>query len=147
MLAIVFVTNTCFGNKRVVYADGQYRGRHPMMMGSTFIHTKQETNDYVHSFQTLFEHNSNLRNIKALGTDGDEAIMNASLSCFEPAITVHLLCSDHKKGNIERKPNELRASEAASKHILADIFGRRTGSIKENELIDSECVSEFDKSC
>ena len=73
--------------------------------------------------------------------------MNASLSCFEPTTTVHLLCSDHKKGNIERKLNELRAPETASKHILADIFGRRSGSIKENGLIDSECASEFDKSC
>jgi len=45
-----FVTNTCFENKRVDYANGRYRGRHPMMMGPTFIHTKQETNDYVHFF-------------------------------------------------------------------------------------------------
>ena len=98
-------------------------------------------------FQTLFELNSNLRNIKALGTDGEEGIMNSSLLCFESTATVHLLCSDHKKGNIERKLNELRAPETTSKHILADIFGRRTGSIKENGLIDSECASEFDKSC
>jgi len=58
-----------------------------------------------------------------------------------------LFCIDHKKGNIERKLNELRAPETTSKHILADIFGRRSGSIKENGLIDSECTSEFDKSC
>ena len=36
--------------------------------------------------------------------------------------------------------NKLRAHEAASKLILADIVGRRTGAIKENGLIDSECV-------
>jgi hypothetical protein len=42
--------------------------------GPTFIHTKQETNDYGHFFQTLLERNSNIRNIKVLGTDGEEAI-------------------------------------------------------------------------
>ena len=42
----------------------------------------------------------------------------------------------------------LRAPETASKHILADIFGRRKRfTEKENGLIDSNCVSEFDKSC
>jgi hypothetical protein len=33
--------------------------------------------------------------------DGDEAIMNASLVCFQDAQT--LLCSSHRKDNIQRK--------------------------------------------
>jgi hypothetical protein len=45
--------------------------------------------------------NPNLRAIQAIGSDGDEAIMNASLVCFQDAQT--LLCSSHKKDNIQRK--------------------------------------------
>jgi hypothetical protein len=87
--------------------------------------------------------NPNLRAIQAIGSDGDEAIMNASLVCFQDA--QKLLCSSHKKDNIQRKlKNDFRARVVASNHIIADIFGKDSESIYEKGLIDSITEQKFD---
>jgi hypothetical protein len=60
-----------------------------------------------------------LKTIQAIGYDGDEAIMNASQICFPNA--QKLLCSNHKKENIERKlKGNLRARDATANHILCE---------------------------
>lgn len=62
--------------------------------------------------------------------------MNASVICFQDA--QKLLCSTHKKDNIQRKlKDDFRTKEAASNHILSDIFGKDVGTVYEKGLIDS----------
>ena len=76
-----------------------------------------------------------LKTIQAIGYDGDEAIMNALQICFPNA--QKLLCSNHKKENIERKlKGNLRARDATANHILCDMFGRESSQIYEKGLID-----------
>ena len=72
--------------------------------------------------------------------------MNASHICFQDA--QKRLCSSHKKkDNIQRKlKNDFRARVVASNHIIADIFGKDSGSIYEKGLIDSITEKEFDRS-
>jgi hypothetical protein len=51
-----------------------------------------------------------------------------------------------KKDNIQRKlKNDFRARVVASNHIIADIFGKDSGSIYEKGLIDSITEQEFDR--
>lgn len=70
--------------------------------------------------------------------------MTASQICFRDA--QKLLCSNHKKENIERKlKGNLRARDAPANHILCDIFGRESSQIYEKGLIDSTSTSSFDK--
>ncbi|CAC5423831.1 unnamed protein product [Mytilus coruscus] len=45
-----YVTNTCFENLRVVHASGKYKGRHPLEMGPTFVHTHRDENSYLRFF-------------------------------------------------------------------------------------------------
>ena len=84
-----------------------------------------------------------LKDIQAIGTDGDEALMNAVTICFQDA--QKLLCADHKKSNIERKLKELRATACTTKHILSDIFDKKVGSLNERGIVDSETSMEFDR--
>jgi len=139
-----FVTNTCFENLKVVHADGKYRGRHPLEMGPTFVHTNKDTHAFVGFFSSILRMKPDLKTIQAIGSDGDEAIMNASLICFQDSLKV--LCSNHKKENIERKlKGDYRAREAASNHLLSDIFGKDCGPIYEKGLIDCTSTFDFDK--
>lgn len=138
------MTNTCFEHFKVVHADGKYRGRHPLEIGPTFIHTGKDTNTFVGLFSSLLRMEPELKTIQAFGSDGDEAIMNAALICFPDA--QKLLCTTHKKENIERKlKGDLRARDTPSRHILYDIFGRETSQVKEKGLIDSTTTASFDK--
>ena len=77
-------------NFKIVHADGRYRGRHPYEIGPTFIHIEKGTNNFVCLFSSLLRINPNLRTIQAIGSDGNEAIMYASLICFQDA--QQLLC-------------------------------------------------------
>lgn len=95
------VTNTCFENLKVVHADVKYHGRHPLEMGPTFVHRNKDTNAFVGFLSSILRMKPDLKTIQVIGSDGDEAIMNASLICFQDSLKV--LCSNHKKENIERK--------------------------------------------
>ncbi|KAK3087353.1 hypothetical protein FSP39_004988 [Pinctada imbricata] len=138
-----YVTNTCFQNFKIVHAEGKYRGKHPYEIGPTFIHTERSTNNFVGFFSSLIRMNPRLKDIQATGSDGDEALMNSVLICFQDA--KKLLCSTHKKDNLQRKlKTDFVARDAAVSHVLADIFGRSQGAIRENGLIDSMERDDFD---
>ncbi|CAC5387951.1 MAD2 [Mytilus coruscus] len=116
-----YVTNTCFENLRVVHASGKYKGRHPLEMGPTFVHTHHDEDSYFRFFSALNRMNPNFRyQMQAIGSDGDEATIKA----------------------IATERNE--ATPAIS-HIVSDIFGTNVDSILyQKGLIDSETTSEFD---
>jgi hypothetical protein len=90
-----YITNTCYENLRVVHASDKYRGRHPLEMGPIFVHTQRNTNNFAAFFSSLQRMDNELKDIQAIGTDGDEALMNAVTICFQDA--QKLLCADHKK--------------------------------------------------
>ncbi|CAG2219934.1 unnamed protein product [Mytilus edulis] len=138
-----YITNTCYENLRILHASDKYRGKYPLEMGPTFVHTKRDTNNYVSFFSSLQRIDNELKDIQAVGTDGDEALMNAVTVCFQDA--QKRLCADHKKTNIKSKLNDLRAAECAKKHVLADIFGENISSTYEKGLIDSETCMAFDR--
>ena len=87
--------------------------------------------------------NSEFKDNRAFGSDGDLALLNAVAICYPSPL--HLTCSDHKKSNIERKLGEYKATKAATEHVLSDIFGRKLGSVYEKGFIDSEDTRQFDK--
>ena len=139
-----YVTNTCFENLKVVHAESRYKEKHPLEMGPRLIHTEKNTNNFIGFCSSLLRMNHNLRTIQAIGSDGYDALMNSILICFQD--TQKLLCSNHKKENIQRKlKNEFRSREAAANHIISDIFGKDSGSIYERGLIDSTSTEEFDR--
>ncbi|CAC5364286.1 unnamed protein product [Mytilus coruscus] len=141
-----YVTNTCFENLRVVHASGKYKGRHPLEMGPTFVHTHRDENSYLRFFSALDRMIPNFRyQMQAIGSDGDEATMNAIAVSFTSESFVNLLCVSHKKENIEYKLKEMKSATPAIRHIVSDIFGTNVDSmLYQKGLIDSETTSEFD---
>jgi hypothetical protein len=60
--------------------------------------------------------NPNLKSIQAIGSDGDEALQNAIEICFQDSIK--LLCTGHKRENIERHFKSLKAATSSINHII-----------------------------
>ena len=59
--------------------------------------------------------------MKAFGTDGEKALVNAFENAFPNAI--HVRCFKHFRDNIEHKLKSLNLESASCEEILADIFG------------------------
>ena len=86
-----YVTTTCYENLKIDHAEGRYRGKHHLEFGPVFVHTHTDTNNYVSFFSLLQQMNPNLKSIRAIGSDGDEALQNAIEICFQDSIK--LLCA------------------------------------------------------
>lgn len=116
-------------------------GKPPLMIGPMLLHYKKETSSYDELVGYLTARKPALKDLKALGTDGETAIANA----FQERCSnmVHVMCSIHFHRNIKRKLQELALPPFIISDIVADIFGRQTGTTKETGLIDSEDASEF----
>jgi hypothetical protein len=54
-------------------------------MGPIFVHTQRNTNNFAAFFSSLQRMDNELKDIQAIGTDGDEALMNAVTICFQDA--------------------------------------------------------------
>ena len=105
------------------------------------LHYKKETSSYDELVGFLTAQKPALKNLKALGTDGETAIANA----FQERCSnmIHLMCSIHFHRNVKRKLQELALPQFIVFDILADIFGKQDGTTKETGLIDSEDAKEF----
>ena len=75
VFSIDYVQYRCFENLRMVHASGKYKCKHPVEMGPTFVHTHHDTNSYVRFFSALQRMNPSLKHVRAVGTDGDEALL------------------------------------------------------------------------
>ena len=57
-------------------------GRHPAIMGPILIHQQSKFSSFNYFFSTLISANKQLRNVLAVGTDGDEALVQAVQTNF-----------------------------------------------------------------
>jgi len=81
--------------------------------------------------------------IRAVGTDGDKALVNALIVVF-PEGLIHLRCFFHMKDNIHRKLTEMAIPESNREVIVKDIFGVQQGTVYMKGLLDAVDVHEFD---
>ena len=72
------------------------------------------------------------------GTDGDKALVEAFAHNFPYAL--QLRCFVHFKKNIQKKLRSIGFPSSVSDRELADIFGKQTGSVYREGLVN--CVSE-----
>ena len=104
-------------------------------MGPVCIHKTKDTQSYYNFLSTLIAKNNELREMKAIGTDGETTPSNAVLLAFENA--VHLRCFNHVNTNVKNKLKDIGVSKTDKNRILTDIFGS-TGdiSLKMIDLTD-----------
>ncbi|XP_055334986.1 uncharacterized protein LOC129586031 [Paramacrobiotus metropolitanus] len=105
-----------------------YSGLHPVMIGAIMIHTgkSQEAYSYLPFF--LKKHRPELRDLRAFGSDEDQAIGNAFKVAFPKA--AHFLCDLHLKDTVKRKMSELGLEHYTAAVIMEDVFG----ALRENTV-------------
>ena len=107
------------------------------------VHYKKTFSTYLFFASTLVGLQPELCNLRAFGTDGEEALYRAFQHEF-PA-SVHLQCFIHMRRNIKEKLHELRVGESTAQIMLGDIFGRQVELQRMDGLVDAESLEEFDQ--
>ena len=97
--------------------------------------------DYHTFFSCLLKLEPRLASLKAYGTDGEGALVNALQACFKESIG--LRCFVHKQRNLEERLS--KASSNARREVMADIFGIQDGEIFSTGLVDSQDQEMFEK--
>ena len=118
-------------------------GNSPVLIGPTMIHYRKTFHTYLFFASTLIGLRPELQGLRAFGTDGEKALVDAFSHEFRYAI--HLTCFIHFRQNIKRKLQELQYPDSAIKEVLGDIFGCTQGDTFSEGLVDSNSDEEFDK--
>ena len=113
------------------------------LFGPVFIHTEKNYESYYHFFATLLKLEPKLTAIHAVGTDGEQALVNALVAVF-PSGLVHLQCFLHMKENVRRKLTDMGFPETTRERIIKDIFGMQQGTMYMKGLLDAVDGCEFD---
>lgn len=108
-----------------------------------FVHTEKTYESYYYFFSTLVKLEASLKDIVAVGTDGEQAIVKALKTVFPN--TVQLRCFIHMKDNILRKLSDFLLPQSVREDILQDIFGKQRGTVYVKGLVDSYDANDFDK--
>lgn len=116
---------------------------HPLMVGPIMIHQKKDLQTYQTFFEFILNMRPNLINLKASGTDGEEALSSALQKVFFNATP--LLCFLHFKRNIIEHMKKIGIDEYSRKKVIPDLFGEQIGSCFEEGIVDSEDVLEFEQ--
>ena len=136
-----FVTLTTYKN---LMLRSRRTGKHPVFLGPSFIHMSRNTEDYLMFTQAMVRKRRELVDLKAYGTDNEDALRNALRITF--ANSVALLCRIHKKENIEHHLHStLKVSHNVKKEIVHDVFGQKEGSILHMGLYDAKSEEDFDE--
>ena len=116
--------------------------KHPVMLGPVLVHQRMDFATFNYFASTLVGLNKTLRNVRAFGTDGQESMIEAFGHSFPHAM--HLSCFTHFKKNSIEKLKEYGIPSQVSDEFVADIFGKRSGSMYEEDLVDATSPYDFD---
>lgn len=114
----------------------------PTLIGPIMVHMERTAEVYKHFFTQVVKYCPTLKNIRAVGTDGEQALVNALKEVFGEKC-VYLRCFKHFKDDILRKLTSLGFPDSAKRVIINDIFGYSQGDLYIEGLLDSEEEKEF----
>ena len=98
------------------------RVKHPIMVGPALIHSCKNQSNFDILFQEITSRKPFLAtSLRAYGTDGEQALVNAAAGAFPFAI--HLRCANHLRDNITTHLRKQLLPETVIKEVLRDIFG------------------------
>ena len=116
-------------------------GKNPSLLGPILVHQRMDFAAFNYFSSTLIGFCKKLRNLRAFGTDGQEALIDAFSHSFPSA--VQLRCFIHFKRNISEKLKEYGIPTAVAEEFVSDIFGKYSGSTYSEGLVDSSSEKEF----
>ena len=125
---------------RNLFLRNRHTSKPPVFLGPACVHIERQFQDYLSFFTTLLKLEPRISSLKAYGTDGEMALVNALDTTFPTA--TGLRCFIHKQGNIEDHlkgvPNPVK------KELLHDIFRAQDGEVFSTGLVDVNSEEEFD---
>lgn len=117
-------------------------GNHPTIVGPVLIHQQTDFASFNYFAATLVSSNKQLRNTLCFGTDGDKSLVEAFAHNFPYAM--QLRCFIHFKKNVQEKLRSLGFPSSVADEVLGDIFGKHTGSVYKEGLVDCTTEEEFE---
>ena len=105
------------------------------------VHQNRTYESYFYFASELLKHQNMLKNLKTIGTDGEEQLSRAFEDVFPQAVC--LLCTIHKRDNIKRKLHELLVPNSAAKQIEESTFGYQCGATFFTGLVDTDDIPDF----
>ena len=113
-------------------------GKHPSLIGPVLLHERKTEETYSTFSATQRTLEPGLRELLALGTDDQQALISGFRNNFDRAI--NLLYQLHLRKNVEKKLQELQFPKTSQNEIVANIFGRKRGDILESGLTDARAT-------
>ena len=114
-----------------------------MFVGLCCIHYKKSFATYLFFASSLVGQSRQLESVRAMGTDGEKALIDAFKHKFSSA--QHMTCFIYMCQNVKDKLRECNIPTQLSSDILDDIFGKKVGSIHIEGLIDTWNRNDFQK--
>lgn len=109
-------------------------GQTPVLLGPILVHYKTFAS-------SLIDQNKQLEGVRAIGTDGEQPLIDAFMHEF--GFAQHLTCFVHVRRSINGKLNECAILPNLTTTILRDIFGQKLGSVIQEGLVDSSNTEDY----
>lgn len=113
----------------------------PVFIGPCCIHYKKSFATYMFFASTIIGQCSQLEFVRAVGTDGEKALIDAFKHEF--GFAQHLTCFIHVRRNIKNKLHECDIPSQLSIEILDDVFGKTVGTTRVEGLVDACSETDF----
>ena len=133
-----FVTPIVFPLQMLV---AKRTGKSPIYMGAMLVHQSLKFSSFHYFVSQIIGLRPSLKNVKAIGTDGEGPLYEAFCGSFPNAI--HLRCFTHFQRNIEDKLKQLQFPSHVIKEIIHDVMGVQIGSDKYQGLVDADNEADF----
>lgn len=105
---------------------------HPIMLGPLLISQSKSSDAYDYFFGKITSLNKRLKNVLAIGTDGEEALISGMKNSMSYAI--HLRCFGHFRDNCKQQLRQSNIPEAVQNTFLDDVFGKWHGETFEKGI-------------
>ena len=133
-----YVTPTTY--RHLMLEDAQ-SGKHPAIIGPVLVHQQLKFSSFNYFFSTFVNANKQLRHVLAVGSDGDEALVQALSHNF--SFAQQLRCFYHFEKNVREKLRSLAIPSKVIDEFVYDIFGHRHGQTMEEGLVDCVSIADF----
>ena len=113
----------------------------PLFLGPVLVHYRKNFPSFLFFTSSLVGLRRPLEGIRAIGTDGEAALVDALTHEFRFA--VHLYCFNHVRSNVKVELQHRNFPESEVNEILDMIFGKQVGGTYCEGLVDAESESVF----
>ena len=133
----LWLTDTTYTNEALL--DSQ--GKHPEFPGPSMWHFRKDRQCYRRFAAELVMVEPELKNIKKIGHDLDQAIPNALIDIIPDARRIW--CTQHLQERDAHQLKEMGANQKNRDRIMADLYGSQRDILLESGLVDSYDEADF----